>query len=58
MFIPGRRSTVLFREKWSEKEKRIKTFSEYSHLPGWKLVPIIIKTNDDLRQEQLACQVK
>ena len=32
-------------------------YSPYGHLPGWRLVPIIMKNNDDLRQEQLASQL-
>lgn len=28
-----------------------------THLPGWRLLPVIVKANDDLRQEQLAGQL-
>jgi hypothetical protein len=48
---------VLFKEKWSNKEKRLKEASEIGHYSGWKLVPVIVKSNDDLRQEQIAAQV-
>jgi hypothetical protein len=27
------------------------------HLPGWRLMPIIVKSNDDLRQEQFVSQL-
>lgn len=47
-------SCIIFKEKWREKEKRIRKTSQYSHVKGWRLVPVIVKSNDDLRQEQLA----
>lgn len=50
-------SEVIFKERWEEKERRIRAKSRYSHLPGWRLVPIIYKSNDDLRQEQFASQL-
>ncbi len=28
-----------------------------THLQGWRLLPVIVKSNDDLRQEQFACQL-
>ncbi|DAZ96065.1 TPA: hypothetical protein N0F65_005843, partial [Lagenidium giganteum] len=48
---------VIFSERWADKESRIKTTSPWGHLPGWRLLPVIIKSNDDLRQEQLAAQL-
>jgi hypothetical protein len=48
---------VLFKEKWRDKEKRLKKTSEIGHFRGWKLVPVILKSNDDLRQEQIAAQI-
>jgi phosphatidylinositol 4-kinase len=44
-------------EPWDEKQRRIKESSPYGHLPGWKLLPVIVKTGDDLRQELLAYQL-
>ena len=48
---------VIFREKWAEKEKRIRAQSPYGSCKGWRLVPVIVKSNDDLRQEQFAYQL-
>jgi phosphatidylinositol 4-kinase len=44
-------------EPWEEKQRRIKESSPYGNLPGWKLLPVIVKTGDDLRQELLAYQL-
>eukprot|EP00026_Physarum_polycephalum_P002185 Phypoly_transcript_02190.p1 GENE.Phypoly_transcript_02190~~Phypoly_transcript_02190.p1 ORF type:complete len:886 (+),score=181.00 Phypoly_transcript_02190:128-2785(+) len=46
-----------FIELWSEKEKRIRETSPFSQLPGWRLAGVIVKSGDDLRQEQLASQL-
>lgn len=48
---------VVFKENWKEKEDRIRCSSAFGSHPGWKLLPILIKANDDLRQEQLASQL-
>lgn len=48
---------VIFKERWVEKEARIQTTSPWGNLPGWRLLPVIVKSNDDLRQEQLASQL-
>lgn len=48
---------VIFKEKWREKEARIRKRSPVGHLPGWRLLPVIVKSNDDLRQEQFAAQL-
>lgn len=48
---------VVFREDWKAKEKRIRESSAYGSHPGWKLLPVLVKSNDDLRQEQLAAQL-
>lgn len=50
-------SVVVFKERWSEKERRIQATSPYGNLPGWRLLPVIVKSDDDLRQEQLALQL-
>jgi hypothetical protein len=51
------RPIVVFKERWIEKENRLKTLSMVGHLPGYRLLPVIVKSNDDLRQEQIASQV-
>lgn len=48
---------VIFKEDWDTKVKRIRRNSSYSNHPNWRLIPILIKTNDDIRQEQLAAQM-
>jgi phosphatidylinositol 4-kinase len=48
---------VVFREDWKAKEKRIRESSAYGSHPGWRLLPVLVKSNDDLRQEQLAAQL-
>lgn len=48
---------VVFRESWDAKQERIRKRSAFGDHPGWRLLPILIKANDDLRQEQLAAQL-
>ena len=49
-------SMNALREPWDEKEARIRDSSPYGHHPNWRLLPVIIKSGDDLRQELLAFQ--
>lgn len=44
----------VFNETSKEQEKRIKESSPFKHLLTWKLLRIIVKSNDDVRQEQFA----
>lgn len=37
--------------------RRIREGSPYGHLPNWRLLSVIVKCGDDLRQELLAFQV-
>lgn len=48
---------VVFRESWQAKQERIRATSAYGHHPGWRLLPVLVKANDDLRQEQMAAQL-
>ncbi len=50
-------ATVAFKQRWKDKAERIRSASPFGHLPGWRLVPVIIKSHDDLRQEQFASQL-
>ncbi|XP_075884979.1 phosphatidylinositol 4-kinase beta isoform X3 [Nelusetta ayraudi] len=50
-------SAVALKEPWEEKVRRIREGSPYGHLPTWRLLSVIVKCGDDLRQELLACQV-
>ncbi|KFD63853.1 hypothetical protein M514_06487 [Trichuris suis] len=50
-------SASVLSEPWIEKAKRIRENSPYGNLPGWRLLPVMVKTGDDLRQELLAYQI-
>ena len=46
-----------FGERWAEKKARIGSSSPQGNLPGWDLVGVIVKSNDDLRQEAFVMQL-
>lgn len=48
---------AVYGELWSWKEERILSVSPFRNLKGLKLMPLIVKAGDDLRQEQLAIQL-
>eukprot|EP00055_Hartaetosiga_balthica_P013345 m.68100 g.68100 ORF g.68100 m.68100 type:complete len:923 (+) comp8235_c0_seq1:324-3092(+) len=50
-------SAIKAKENWGAKVSRIRSLSPYGHLPTWRLVPVIVKSGDDLRQEVLASQL-
>uniref|UniRef100_I3J7Z0 Phosphatidylinositol 4-kinase beta n=1 Tax=Oreochromis niloticus TaxID=8128 RepID=I3J7Z0_ORENI len=50
-------SAVALKEPWEEKVRRIREASPYGHLHNWRLLSVIVKCGDDLRQELLAYQV-
>eukprot|EP00041_Stephanoeca_diplocostata_P016583 m.327453 g.327453 ORF g.327453 m.327453 type:complete len:947 (+) comp20413_c0_seq1:480-3320(+) len=50
-------SARAFKEPWCDKLERIRRSSPYGHLPNWHLVPTIVKSGDDLRQELLGSQL-
>ncbi|XP_064416692.1 phosphatidylinositol 4-kinase beta isoform X3 [Latimeria chalumnae] len=50
-------SAVALKEPWQEKVRRMREGSPYGHLPNWRLLSVIVKCGDDLRQELLAYQV-
>lgn len=56
-FSSSKETCVVFKERWRTKEARIRQLSPIGHLDGWHLVPVIVKSNDDLRQEQCASQL-
>ena len=43
-------SASVLKEPWSDKVKRIRESSPYGHLPTWRLLSVIVKCGDDLRQ--------
>uniref|UniRef100_A0A8C4QQ26 Phosphatidylinositol 4-kinase beta n=1 Tax=Eptatretus burgeri TaxID=7764 RepID=A0A8C4QQ26_EPTBU len=50
-------SAAALKEPWKEKVQRIRESSPYGHFPNWRLLSVIVKCGDDLRQELLAYQV-
>lgn len=54
---PDDPSAAALKEPWHEKVQRIRRMSPYGNLPNWRLIPAIVKTGDDLRQECLAYQL-
>ncbi|XP_067666959.1 phosphatidylinositol 4-kinase beta-like [Haliotis asinina] len=50
-------SAAALKEPWEEKVERIRESSPYGHLHNWRLLSVIIKCGDDLRQELLVYQV-
>jgi hypothetical protein len=53
---PDDPSMNALREPWDEKQARIRDSSPYGHFPNWRLLSVIIKSGDDLRQELIAYQ--
>ena len=47
----------VFTETAKEQEARIRKNSPFGGLLTWKLMRIIVKSNDDIRQEQFAMQL-
>jgi len=54
---PDDPSAAVLKEPWDSKVQRVKESSPYGHLPGWRLLSVIVKCGDDLRQELLAYQL-
>jgi len=48
--------SMAFGESWATKRARIKAASPDGERPGWDLLSMIVKSNDDLRQE--VCMVQ
>ena len=46
-----------FGERWAEKKSRIGSSSPQSKAVGWDLMGVIVKSNDDLRQEAFVMQL-
>lgn len=47
------KKVILFQEK----ERRVRDSSPYGHFSNWKLLSVIVKCGDDLRQELMASQL-
>ena len=54
---PDDPSASTMSEPWEEKRERIRQASPYGRLPDWDLIPVIVKSGDDLAQELLAYQL-
>lgn len=47
----------VYGESWEDRTARIQSESPVGHMPGWRLFSVIVKTNDDLRQEMFTMQL-
>eukprot|EP01133_Synstelium_polycarpum_P012807 gene12807-15029_t len=47
----------VYGERWKERGHRIWKTSSFHDVEGWRLISFIVKSGDDLRQEQLAMQL-
>ncbi|TYZ64868.1 hypothetical protein PybrP1_010589 [[Pythium] brassicae (nom. inval.)] len=47
----------VYGESWEARKARIQRESPFGQLPGWQLFSVIVKTNDDLRQEVFTMQL-
>ncbi|XP_076030661.1 phosphatidylinositol 4-kinase beta fwd isoform X2 [Oratosquilla oratoria] len=54
---PDDPSAAALKEPWQDKVERIQETSPYGHLSNWRLLSVIVKCGDDLRQELLAYQL-
>lgn len=50
-------TNFLFKETFEQQAERLKQTSIFGTLKTWKLIKIIVKSGDDLRQEQFAMQL-
>ena len=48
---------AAFGESWDAKRERLRALSPFRSIPGWDVVSMIGKSNDDLRQEVFALQI-
>lgn len=48
---------IVFKETAAKQDERIRKNSPYGKLQTWKLARFIVKTGDDLRQEQFTMQL-
>lgn len=46
-----------FGERWAEKKARIQASSKFGNRSGWDLTGVIVKANDDVRQEAFIMQL-
>jgi hypothetical protein len=46
-----------FQELWDQKAGRLKKLSPYGHLDGWRMQQIIVKSGEEVLQEEFAMQL-
>ena len=56
-FLKDRQVTNVFLETSKEQEERIRSNSPFGGLRTWRLLKVIVKSNDDIRQEAFAMQM-
>ena len=56
-FFEDRPTNTIFLETSKEQDERVRKNSPFGHLKTWRLIKIIVKSNDDVRQEQFAMQL-
>ena len=56
-FYDERPDTTIFSEISKEQEARVRLQSPFGSLRTWRLLRVIVKSNDDVRQEQFAMQL-
>ena len=56
-FYEERPNNTVFVETSKEQDERVRKNSPFGQLKTWRLVKIIVKSNDDVRQEQFAMQM-
>lgn len=52
----GSERCKYFGERFEEMKERVRTQSNFAHLEGWDLLPVIAKSFDDMRQEVFVLQ--
>lgn len=50
-------SAAVFQEDWGVRKERIARTSSFSHLVGWDVFSVIVKSSTDMRQELFAFQL-
>jgi hypothetical protein len=47
----------IYKESWAKKAARVRKSSPVGNRKNWELISVVMKSGDDLRQEQLATQL-
>ncbi len=55
--LEDRPTNTVYLETQTEQDERVRANSPFGHLQTWKLLKVIVKSNDDVRQEQFAMQL-